>query len=153
MSKASEHQRVERRAQQGEARAFAEEVALDNFARGVSARPGTLEVRQMHALDALYTESVADLLVHGVPGITAELRPDGVLLLRPVRGMSYEGTIVNLTYEAVLVDTQKRARVWRANIVNRRASGVYGTIAGMMEESAISIAERLDADRIIGKGG
>lgn len=51
------------------AKRFLQEVALDGFVRGELPSPETLEVRQLHALDALFTDNVADLLVRGVPGI------------------------------------------------------------------------------------
>jgi anti-sigma regulatory factor (Ser/Thr protein kinase) len=51
------------------ANCFLQEVALDGFVRGEPSRPGTLEVRQVIALDAMFTDNVADLLVRGVPGI------------------------------------------------------------------------------------
>lgn len=54
------------------AREFIREVGLETSAAAGASPHGTLELRQMHALDAVYTESVADILVRGVPGITEE---------------------------------------------------------------------------------
>lgn len=47
---------------------FLREIGFDRFARGEETGLGSLEVRQLSALDALYTESVARLLVAGVEG-------------------------------------------------------------------------------------
>jgi anti-sigma regulatory factor (Ser/Thr protein kinase) len=55
-----------------EAARFASEVGLDKFAEGATTGIGTLEVRQMTDLDAVYTGAVTDILVRGVPGITEE---------------------------------------------------------------------------------
>jgi anti-sigma regulatory factor (Ser/Thr protein kinase) len=51
---------------------FVSEVGLDKFAAGATTGIGTLEVRQMTALDAVYTRAVSDILIRGVPGITEE---------------------------------------------------------------------------------
>lgn len=51
---------------------FCREVALDRFAAGQETGLGTLEIRQMRALDAVYTGQVAEMLVRGVPGVTEE---------------------------------------------------------------------------------
>jgi signal transduction histidine kinase len=48
---------------------FLDEVGFERVAHG-GARVGTLELRQMHNLDALYTQNVAEMLVTGVPSIT-----------------------------------------------------------------------------------
>jgi hypothetical protein len=55
-----------------EPRDFVEEVSFDGFIRGESPRAGTLAVRQMRALDAVFTDNVADILVRGVPGINED---------------------------------------------------------------------------------
>ena len=52
--------------------AFVKEVGLDRFAQGKAPRPGTLELLQMSALDAIYTDRVLGILVRGVPGITED---------------------------------------------------------------------------------
>jgi hypothetical protein len=54
-------------------RAFLDEVGFDGLVAGRDARPGTLELRQMKALHATYTQQVVDLLAKRVSGaITAE---------------------------------------------------------------------------------
>lgn len=55
-----------------DARGFVKEVGLDRFIAGETTGLGTLEVRQLHALDAVYTLSVVDLLAQGVPGRITE---------------------------------------------------------------------------------
>ena len=80
-------------------------------------------------------------------------RPDGILLVQPVRGASYDGTITNLTYDLNLLDMPSGARVWRARVDNKRASGVFGTVKGVMEETALQIARQLAADRLLPGGG
>jgi signal transduction histidine kinase len=47
-------------------------VALERFTLPKKRETRTLELLQMHALDALYTDQVAELLVAGVPGITED---------------------------------------------------------------------------------
>jgi signal transduction histidine kinase len=54
------------------ARAFIEEVGLTKIAEGEKTGLNTLEVRQMMALDAVYTESITSILTRGVPGMTEE---------------------------------------------------------------------------------
>lgn len=51
-------------------RAFVSEVALDRAVAGTAVNAGALELRQFHTLDAVYTERVAQMLLHGVPGMT-----------------------------------------------------------------------------------
>lgn len=51
------------------ARDFALEVGLDRFVRGEQTGVGTLELRQLHGLDGLYTEQVTEMLTRGVPGM------------------------------------------------------------------------------------
>jgi anti-sigma regulatory factor (Ser/Thr protein kinase)/anti-anti-sigma regulatory factor len=51
---------------------FISEIGLKRFASGETTGLGTLEIRQMRALDANYTVAVTDMLVRGVPGITEE---------------------------------------------------------------------------------
>src|SRR5258708_3172127 len=51
---------------------FLHEIGFERIANGGAAAEGTLELRQMHALDAMYTQDVANLLVRGVPGITED---------------------------------------------------------------------------------
>jgi hypothetical protein len=51
---------------------FFEEVALERLARGEQTGVGTLEVRQMLSLDALYTDHVVQILTRGVPGVSDE---------------------------------------------------------------------------------
>ena len=51
---------------------FACEVGLDRFARGERTGLGTLEVRQMHALDAVYSEAVTEMVLRGVPGMNED---------------------------------------------------------------------------------
>lgn len=51
---------------------FLDEVGFERSASGQPPSLGTLELRQMRALDAVYTECIADLLVQRVPGITEE---------------------------------------------------------------------------------
>lgn len=53
-------------------RQFLEEVSFGRFVSGEDPHPGTLDLRQMSALDALYTQNVAELLVENVPGVTAD---------------------------------------------------------------------------------
>jgi len=55
-----------------EAAHFIQEVGLDRFALGEQTGIGTLEIREMHALDPTYTRHVTDMLIRGVPGVTAE---------------------------------------------------------------------------------
>lgn len=55
-----------------DADAFVREVGLDRFARGERTGLGTLEIRQMHALDAVYSEGVTEMVLRGVPGMTEE---------------------------------------------------------------------------------
>jgi anti-anti-sigma regulatory factor len=55
-----------------EADHFISGVGLKRFAGRESTGHGTLEIRQMRALDANYTGAVTDMLVRGVPGITEE---------------------------------------------------------------------------------
>ncbi|MBN2192115.1 MAG: hypothetical protein JW751_04805 [Polyangiaceae bacterium] len=50
-------------------REFLEEVGLPRFVRGEEPRAGTLELRQLHALDPVYTEAVTQMLVRNVAGI------------------------------------------------------------------------------------
>ena len=49
---------------------FVREVGLDRFALGEQTGVGTLEIREMHALDPTYTRHVTDMLVRGVQGVT-----------------------------------------------------------------------------------
>jgi signal transduction histidine kinase len=51
---------------------FCREVALDQFLAGQMTGLGTLEIRQMRQLDALYTQQIAQILVRGVPGVTED---------------------------------------------------------------------------------
>jgi hypothetical protein len=51
---------------------FVREVGLDRFAQGEQTGVGTLEIREMHALDPTYTRHVTDMLVRGVQGVTEE---------------------------------------------------------------------------------
>lgn len=51
---------------------FIREVGLDRFALGEQTGVGTLEIREMHALDPTYTRHVTDMLVRGVQGVTQE---------------------------------------------------------------------------------
>lgn len=55
-----------------EAALFLSDVGLDKFAAGEASLRGTLELRQLRALDPNYTASVTALLVRQVPGITTE---------------------------------------------------------------------------------
>jgi anti-sigma regulatory factor (Ser/Thr protein kinase) len=48
---------------------FLTEVGLVRFAAKQATGIGTLEVRELHALDATYTEAVTRMVVNGVPGI------------------------------------------------------------------------------------
>ena len=48
---------------------FIEEVGLARFALGTATGIGTLEVRQLLALDARYTEDVTRMVLRGVPGM------------------------------------------------------------------------------------
>lgn len=54
------------------AKEFASEIGLARFASGQRTGIGTLEVRQMRTLDAIYTEAVTSMLLRGVPGMTEE---------------------------------------------------------------------------------
>lgn len=51
---------------------FLSEVGFDKFARGEVTGHGTLEVRQMLALDAVYVDQAVGLLTEWVPGMTKE---------------------------------------------------------------------------------
>jgi hypothetical protein len=51
---------------------FFEEVALERMATGEQTGIGSLEVRQMLSLDAVYTDEVVRILTQGVPGVTDE---------------------------------------------------------------------------------
>lgn len=51
---------------------FFHEVALERLAMGEPTGIGSLEVRQMHHLDAVYTDEVVRILTQGVPGVTEE---------------------------------------------------------------------------------
>ena len=55
-----------------EAAHFIQEVGLQRFVLGEQTGIGTLEIREMHALDPTYTRHVTDMLIRGVPGVTAE---------------------------------------------------------------------------------
>ncbi len=56
-----------------DSRAFLEEVGFTVLFDGGEPRPGTLDLRQMTALHASYTQQVVDLLADRVPGaITSE---------------------------------------------------------------------------------
>ena len=55
-----------------DARRFVDEVGLMAFAHGEATGHGTLEVRQLLALDAVYTQTVTSILMRGVPGITED---------------------------------------------------------------------------------
>jgi anti-sigma regulatory factor (Ser/Thr protein kinase) len=47
---------------------FLEEIGLASFAEGRTTGIGTLEVRQLEALDASYTQAVTEMVMRGVPG-------------------------------------------------------------------------------------
>jgi hypothetical protein len=51
---------------------FLGEVGLADFAAGKRTGVGTLEVRQLSALDALYTQAVTRMLLSGVPGMNED---------------------------------------------------------------------------------
>jgi hypothetical protein len=55
-----------------EVRRFVGEVGLDRFALGEQTGVGTLDIREMHALDPTYTCHVTDILTRGVQGVTEE---------------------------------------------------------------------------------
>ena len=78
----------------------------------------------------------------------AMMQPDGILTILPVRGLSVNGTITHLTYELVLLETERGQRIWRASVTNQRDVN-FGTIRGMGEEAAARIAERLTADGLL----
>jgi hypothetical protein len=79
------------------------------------------------------------------------VHPDGLLLLLPTRGTTYYGEIVLMTYDARLFEGSKGATVWRGRIESKRAAGAYGTVAGMMEETAKSIAAQLQSDGLLAR--
>lgn len=51
---------------------FLDEVGIASFARGTMTGVGSLEVRQLLALDALYTEEVTRMVLKGVPGMSED---------------------------------------------------------------------------------
>ena len=55
-----------------DARDFVKEVGLDRFVAGEKTGLGTLEIRQLDALDAVYTMRVVDLLADRVPSKITE---------------------------------------------------------------------------------
>ncbi len=60
-----------------ECREFLAEIGFERFFLPKESRPkptagGTLQMRQLHGLDPLYTESVAELLLHNVQGTSEE---------------------------------------------------------------------------------
>jgi signal transduction histidine kinase len=57
---------------EGEVRRFAAEVGLTTLAASSTEPRGTLEIRQLRALDAVYTSKVTDMLVKGVPGMNSD---------------------------------------------------------------------------------
>jgi hypothetical protein len=54
------------------AQVFLDEIGFFRAVAGEQPRPGTLEMRQLHALDAMYTDGVVQLLVANVPGINED---------------------------------------------------------------------------------
>lgn len=51
---------------------FLKEVGFDRFAEGEETGHRSLELRQLHSLDVMYTDAVLDLLCDGVDGIDRE---------------------------------------------------------------------------------
>ena len=75
---------------------------------------------------------------------------DGVLFVSPVRGTTYYGEIVNLTWDVTLVDVRSRAKIWKARVENTKAAGAWGSTSGMVDEAAVGIAGQLESDRLLG---
>jgi hypothetical protein len=82
-----------------------------------------------------------------------ESHADAALLVRPVRGITDYGEIINLTWEVSLFDAKTGAKVWRAQVENKKAAGMFGSTEGMVDEAAVSIAQQLEADHLLGSGG
>jgi hypothetical protein len=73
--------------------------------------------------------------------------PDGVLLAAFAGGSGAYGDIDQATYDVSLIDAASGRRIWRARVSSRK---VFGSRAGMMEETASRIGERLEQDHLIG---
>ena len=83
----------------------------------------------------------------------AASQADAALFVRAVHGITDYGEIINLTWEVSLVDAKTGAKVWHAQVENKKAAGMFGSTDGMVDEAAVSIAEQLESDHIFKAGG
>lgn len=126
-----------------EAKAFVEEVGLTKFATGHATGHRTLELREMTALDAVYTESVTSMLTRGVPGMTSENSYTIQLCLNELLQNVFEWSESPIGC-IVLARWYKKSRSVRLAVVDR---GI-GIPAALRREKIRALHRQGDADVI-----
>lgn len=127
-----------------DARAFIEEVSFDRFSEGEETGLGTLEIRRLDGLDAVYTSRVVELLAEGVPGrITDENSYPIQLCLNELLQNVFEWSQSPVGC-FVLTRWFKKTRSVRLAVVDR---GI-GIPAALRRSKVRSLHRALDADVI-----
>ncbi|MCK6536415.1 MAG: hypothetical protein L6Q84_25885 [Polyangiaceae bacterium] len=126
-----------------DASAFAQEVGLTKFAAGHPTGLRTLELREMTALDAVYTDSVTSMLTHGVPGMTSESSYTILLCLNELLQNVFEWSESPIGC-VVLARWYKKTRSVRLAVIDR---GI-GIPAALRRERIRALHRQSDADVI-----
>jgi hypothetical protein len=113
---------------------------VDTFRREIGRRRVTVSSRVLAGTDLdrqmVYREVAAS-------------HSDAALLVRPPHGVTNSGEAATLTWEVSLFDAKTGSTVWHAQVENKDASGIT---QGVVDDVAVSIAERLYSDHLLGNG-
>ena len=79
----------------------------------------------------------------------ASYAPDATLLLRPTGGTKFQdGTTKNVTWDASLLNKERKRRIWRANIKDQSSAGFYKL---RMDKVAETIFNNLETEGLVDK--